>query len=157
MMFGPGAAPIVVLSKLKVTFRECRLLFGSSHVWAVFLTMSSILIIAGQNTKRDTGRKVQKENIQAGKVSILFAWQQIFCLIRHSLLPARPRTCGFWRKYKFSSRKCRECYKFSQFKIHFCSCVITSFAFKMKYIWHWKEKEKMWMERTWRNSLLEIY
>lgn len=32
--------------------------------------MSHILIIAGQNTKRDTGRKVQKENIQAGKVSV---------------------------------------------------------------------------------------
>ncbi|KAL2722442.1 T-complex protein 1 subunit gamma [Vespula squamosa] len=29
--------------------------------------MSCALIIAGQNTKRETGRKVQKENIQAGK------------------------------------------------------------------------------------------
>lgn len=68
-MFGPGAAPIVVLSKLNaIFFRDCRL-FGSSRVGAVFLTMSTILIIAGQNTKRETGRKVQKENIQAGKVS----------------------------------------------------------------------------------------
>lgn len=32
--------------------------------------MSCALIIAGQNTKRDTGRKVQRENIQAGKVSL---------------------------------------------------------------------------------------
>lgn len=31
--------------------------------------MSCALIIAGQNTKRDVGRKVQRENIQAGKVS----------------------------------------------------------------------------------------
>lgn len=29
----------------------------------------STLIIAGENIKRDSGKKVQKENIQAGKVS----------------------------------------------------------------------------------------
>lgn len=33
--------------------------------------MSNFLIIAGQNTKRDVGGKVQKENIQAAKVKFL--------------------------------------------------------------------------------------
>lgn len=68
-MFGRGATPIVVLSKLNTLFLDV------SFVWLLvnkFLTMSCILIIAGQNTKRDTGRKVQKENIQAGKVNVLF-------------------------------------------------------------------------------------
>ncbi|KOX76721.1 T-complex protein 1 subunit gamma [Melipona quadrifasciata] len=51
-MFGSGAAPIVVL------------IVSSRKIHSV---MSCALIIAGQNTKRDTGRKVQRENIQAGK------------------------------------------------------------------------------------------
>lgn len=33
--------------------------------------MSMSLVIAGENTKRDSGKKVQRENIQAGKVSSL--------------------------------------------------------------------------------------
>lgn len=53
-MFGGGRAPILVLSKLFIHFP------ASSH---------SNLLILGQNTKRESGRKVQVENINAGKVS----------------------------------------------------------------------------------------
>lgn len=65
-MFGGGRSPILVLSVLIYTFTNVLLMF---------------IFISGQNTKRESGRKVQVENINAGKVIKNFRNLLIFVTI----------------------------------------------------------------------------
>lgn len=85
----------------------------------VFIAMSCALIIAGQNTKRETGRKVQKENIQAGKVSGLksnnsWSWNSFY-----GLFSSRHTHVHLYCEYCENSLKIVESYKLNVFKIWF--------------------------------------
>lgn len=65
-MFGPRSAPILVLSKY-IVIRD--------HFLQVITRLLFYLqFFSGQNTKRDSGRKVQLENINAGKVILILKY-----------------------------------------------------------------------------------